>query len=168
MPVHHATDAQTLNAIIQQVWKLEELHLSRCIWKTRSALSNRLSLWTFRINLSWSRFTLTGTTIHENWQISLKRLQDNGHRWHLSLPTLIKSHLNRSLNVKERGFITVFQSYIQISIWALIWNHGKGIKNAPGKLPSWYYMFNGQQFEYLEGSDYKAVVKAVFRLEALQ
>jgi len=28
MPVHHATDAQTLNAIIQQVWQWGEFHPS--------------------------------------------------------------------------------------------------------------------------------------------
>ena len=94
---------------------------------------------------------------------------------------LTKSHSNRSLNVKERGFITFLGLYQVPADSPLngtdgngpasgqsFLNHVTGIKNAPGKLPSWYYMFNGQQFEYLEGSDYKAVVKAVFRLEGLQ
>ena len=147
-----------------------------------SAQSNEFEIF-FRTNLLWSRFTLTGTITHENWHLSLKKSLVNDHKWHSLLLMLIKSHSNKSLNVKDRGLnISGLnqalaerrdRSYRKVSLsmvrhWKRILNHVSGIKNPPGKLPSWYYMFNGQQFEYLEGSDYKAVVKAVFRLEGLQ
>ena len=66
MPVHHATDAQTLNAIIQQVWKWGKSHFTWCMRNPQRSVGQN-----FNKNVKHQSVVIK---IHADWHDNSRKL----------------------------------------------------------------------------------------------